>query len=289
MILELLDPLNDYSPIISVLVTIILVVVTIVYAWFTRGMLKQSKTDTQIAYSRSRLEMYYYPLLSFFDMCQKTESNSETTSVSFNIDNNTIFNIIHKYQYLATAELRIEVDILVTLLNQRIQEKGKFNASTGKLDNRPVGGQIPISMVTDMFTKHSTAPNYFITPPTSINDLTFSMKPIADEFKFGGEGGSIADILPSVSFDSFNFPPIFPQDNDRKLVRITSEKDIKQFTKTEMLVRSDIQSLIDNLDRLNSKTSFMKALFNHIWSVLTVTTVLIHLSITSFNTGMTLL
>ena len=248
MILELLDLLNDYSPLISALVTIILVVVTIVYAWFTRGMLKQSKADTQIAYSRSRLEMYYYPLLSFFDMCQKTESNSETTSISFNIDNNTIFNIIHKYQYLATPELRKEVDILVPLLNQRIQEKGKSNASTGKLDNRPVGGQIPISMVTDMFTKHFTAPNYFTTPPTSINNLTIPLEPIVNKFKFGDEGGSITDILPSFPFDSFDFPPLLPLDNDRKLVRITSEKDIKQFTKTEMLVRSDIQSLIDNLD-----------------------------------------
>ncbi|MDY0387221.1 MAG: hypothetical protein RBT65_08855 [Methanolobus sp.] len=249
--------LNFYSPLISVIVTLALVLVTIYYAWSTSNMLKQSKADTKIAYSRSQLENYYYPLLSFFDMCQKEKQDSETIAISFNMDNKAIFNIIHKYQYLANEQLREEIDMLVPMLTESIQDKGKCKKSTSKLDNNCSAKEISSTpIVSDYLLNNHIVNDYFAMPPNvSVNNPIMPSNLGAYDFAYVPEElnkpNSFLLNFPLMDFSSAFVDPS-EMDNE-KLITIKNTKIINQFTETEKIVRNDIKNLIRILDKLTSK------------------------------------
>lgn len=254
-----LSELNVYSPLITVIVTAALVVVTILYAKSASDMLKQSKADTKIAYSRSQLEKYYYPLLSFFDMCQKEKQDSKTIAISFNMDNKSIFNIIHKYQYLATEQLREEIDKLVPMLTGSIQDKGKCKKSTSKLDNSCSAKIIsPTPMANEYALNNGIANGYSVMPSNvSVNNPTMHFDPSTNEFAYaGGEMGEPNDfpsILQSIEYQLKFIADPSEKDNG-KLITIENTEIINQFTETEKIVRNDIKILISILDKLTSKS-----------------------------------
>lgn len=120
---------NDYASIITAGATVVLVIATTVYVILTHNILKQSKTDTKIAYTRNRLEKYYIPLSSFFDLCETDECfncNPEDlpTKVSFDSSDLELFKKIHQYQYLACPKLKSKMgEFVLMLINQHSDEK----------------------------------------------------------------------------------------------------------------------------------------------------------------------
>lgn len=91
---NLISILNANSGLITAIATVVLVIITGVYAWLTHKTVEQSKNTERTAFIERRLEKFYYPLLSCLS------SPSEINEYFDQIEN------IFKYSYLATNETK---------------------------------------------------------------------------------------------------------------------------------------------------------------------------------------
>jgi len=119
---------NDFSTPITAIATLALAVITAYYVYLTHKILKQSDEYQKMSFNKSRLENYYYPLLSFFDMCDTDECyncdpNDPPHIINFDSELMDIFNNVFKYQYLAFSEIKSKMpDFVVMLQNKHPDE-----------------------------------------------------------------------------------------------------------------------------------------------------------------------
>lgn len=122
---------NQQTEKINAFATVILVLVTAKYAYDNNKMVRQNSNIQKIALIERKLEKYYFPVLSFFDLCETDEhfncnENDPPHKINYESTNLKTFNDVFKYQYLASPNLKAKMtEFVVMLHNQFSNEEDK--------------------------------------------------------------------------------------------------------------------------------------------------------------------